>query len=164
MVGCSTAASSPHKRRLTLSAVTLRAKITTKPTGMKIENAKILVVDDDPVMRNFVVTLLGRLGAGHFQVAQDGRSGLQMAHSFRPDLIISDVHMEPVDGLDFVRNLRSQPVDALRKIPVLMLSADSSLQTLNESMPLGIDGYLIKPPSLSSLQNKIEQILNELSY
>lgn len=63
---------------------------------MKIENARILVVDDDDVMRTFVVTLLGRLGAEHFQMAEDGRSGLEMALSFRPDLVICDVHMEPV--------------------------------------------------------------------
>lgn len=126
---------------------------------MKIENAKILVIDDDDVMRNFVLTLLGRLGAEHFQVAKDGRSGLAMTHSFRPDLIISDIHMEPVDGLDFVRGLRSQPNLELRKTPVLMLSADSSLDMLHESLPLGIIGYVIKPPSLSTLKSKIEQIL-----
>lgn len=129
---------------------------------MKIENARILVVDDDDAMRTYVVTLLGRLGAVHFQVADDGRSGLGMALSFRPDLVICDVHMEPVDGIDFVRSLRSHPAGELRNIPVLMLSADSSLQTLHESMPLGIVGYIIKPPNLSSLKIKIEQILDQL--
>lgn len=131
--------------------------------GMKIEDAKILLVDDDAVMRNFVVSLLGRLGAVQVQVAQDGRSGLEMTRSFRPDLIISDVHMAPVDGLDFVRGLRSQLAVELRKIPVLMLSADSSLLTLHESIPLDIVGYIIKPPNLLSLRDKIVQILNELA-
>jgi CheY-like chemotaxis protein len=127
---------------------------------MKIEDARILVIDDDGVMRNHVVTLLKRLGAGHFQVAGDGRSGLEMALSFRPDLVISDVHMEPIDGLDFVRSLRSHSIAALRGIPVLMMSADSSSQTLHESVPLGIVGYLVKPPQLSCLKSKIEQGLN----
>jgi CheY-like chemotaxis protein len=124
---------------------------------MNIEDAKILVVDDDDVMRSYVVTLLKRLGVVHFQVAQDGRSGLEMVRNFRPDLIISDVHMEPVDGIDFIRGLRSHQAVELRNIPVLMLSADSSSQTLNESISLGILGYVVKPPQLASLKSKIEQ-------
>jgi CheY-like chemotaxis protein len=130
---------------------------------MQIENANILVVDDDDVMLGYVATLLKRLGAEHLQVARDGRSGLEMACSFRPDLIIADVHMEPVDGIDFIRGIRSHPIQELRTIPVLMLSADSSSQTLHESMALGIVGYVVKPPQLSHLKKKIEQALKAFS-
>ena len=67
--------------------------------------------------------------------------------------------MEPVSGLDFVRSLRSQTAVEFQKVPVLMLSVDSSSQTLHESIPLGISGYVVKPPNLSSLKTKIEQSL-----
>jgi two-component system chemotaxis response regulator CheY len=128
---------------------------------MKTENARILVIDDDNVMRKFVVMLLKRIGAGHYQVAEDGQTGLQMVRSFLPNLIITDVHMGHGNGLDFIRALRSHPVRELRNIHVLMLSADSSAQTLHEFLPFGILGYLVKPPSFSSIKSKIEMSLKE---
>lgn len=128
---------------------------------MKIEDAKILVVDDDDVMRKFVVTLLTRLGAEQILVADSGRSGLEVAQGFLPDLIITDVHMQPINGLDFIRGLRSHTVRELRVMPVLMLSVDTSSQTLHESIPLGISGYVVKPPNLASMKRKVEECLKE---
>ena len=126
---------------------------------MNIEYAKILVVDDDNVMRKFVVNLLTRLGVGQVQEAIDGQEGLVLAGSFRPDLVLSDIHMHPIGGLEFVRQLRIHAVAELRKVPVLMMSADSSNQTLREAVPLGIAGYIIKPPQIASLKVKLEHAL-----
>jgi CheY-like chemotaxis protein len=126
---------------------------------MKLTDAKILVVDDDKVMRKFVVNLMTRLGVGDVKDAIDGQEGLAVAASFRPDLVLSDVHMEPMDGPEFVRRLRTHAVGELRNVPVLMMSGDTSNQTLRESVPLGLAGYIIKPPQISSLKLKIEQAL-----
>ena len=126
---------------------------------MKIENAKILVVDDDNVMRKFVMSLLTRLGVGEVQEAIDGQTGFVLAGSFRPDLVLSDIHMHPLDGLEFVRRLRAHAIVELRRVPVLLMSADSSNQTLRESVPLGIAGYIIKPPQILSLKVKLEHAL-----
>jgi CheY-like chemotaxis protein len=126
---------------------------------MKIEDAKILLVDDDTVMRMFVVNLLSRLGAHHIQEAADGQQGLQLASNFNPDIVLSDIHMSPMDGLEFVKRLRTHAVLALRKIPVILMSADSSGQMPNDWVPLGISGYIIKPPVLSVLNVKLEHAL-----
>ena len=98
---------------------------------MNIEDAKVLLVDDDGVMRMFIVNLLTRLGVQNVQEAIDGQSGLQQVASFRPDIIISDIHMSPVGGLEFVKQLRAHPVIGLRKTPVLLMSADTSSQTVS---------------------------------
>lgn len=116
-------------------------------------------MDDDNVMRQFVVNLLTRLGAGQVMEAIDGEEGLDLASSFRPDLILSDIHMHPIDGLEFVKRLHSHPNAELRKIPVLIMSVDSSNQTLRSAVPLGIAGYIIKPPQISGLKLKIENAL-----
>lgn len=116
-------------------------------------------MDDDKVMRKFVVNLMTRLGVVDVHEAADGQEGLLLAASVRPDLVLSDVHMEPMDGPEFVRRLRTHAVCDLRKVPVLMMSADTSHQTLRESVPLGLAGYIIKPPQISSLKMKIEQAL-----
>lgn len=100
---------------------------------MNVEDAKVLLVDDDDVMRMFIVNLLTRLGVQHMQEAIDGQSGLQKVASYLPDIIISDIHMSPIGGLEFVKKLRAHPVIELRKIPVLLMSADTSSHMLRRS-------------------------------
>ena len=126
---------------------------------MNIEDARILVVDDDAVMRKFVVNLLARLGVHRVQEATDGQSGLAAATNFKPDVVLTDIHMKPVGGLEFVKLLRDYAGAELRKIPVLLMTADSRPDTLKESVTLGIAGYIVKPPVLSSLKLKLEHAL-----
>ena len=130
-----------------------------KGMAMKLDEAKVLVVEDDPVMTSYVVSMLRRMGVSQVMEARDGATGLAMAASKVPDVILSDIHMAPMDGFEFVRNLRKHPVIELRKIPVLIMSADSSTDKLNQSVPLGIVGYIVKPPNVSTLKTKIEHAL-----
>jgi len=82
--------------------------------------AKILVVDDRPLNREFLVTLLGYKNHD-LREAGDGAEGLQVARTFHPDLIVSDVLMPTMDGYGFVRQLRSDPETT--EIPVVFTSA-----------------------------------------
>jgi CheY-like chemotaxis protein len=126
---------------------------------MKLEDAKVLLIDDDEVMRMYVVNLLRRLGVTQIAEAGDGDTGLAMVANFRPDIVLSDIHMAPMNGLEFVKHLRQHRVIDLRKTPVLIMSADNKSQTLNETVPLGIAGYIVKPPSVSALKVKLEHAL-----
>ena len=80
----------------------------------------------------------------------------------KPDLIITDVHMQPVGGMAFVRELRGHANSQISQTKVIFLSADASVATVSEALPLGIEGYIVKPPSLAALANKIELALNDL--
>lgn len=126
---------------------------------MKIEDAKVLVIDDDPVMMMFVVNMLHRVGVGHVDEASSGKSGLIKVVGGHPDVVLSDIHMATMDGIEFVKRLRKHTDPTIRKTPVLLMSADSSTQTLNESVLLGIAGYLVKPPNISALKTKLEHAL-----
>ena len=126
---------------------------------MKIQDAKILVVDDDPLMRKFVVNSLTRLGAQAIHEGSDGSAGLAAVAAFRPDVILSDIHMHPMDGFEFIRLLRAHAQHDLRKTPVIMMSADTKHATLQESVPLGIFGYIVKPPHSATLKDQIERAL-----
>ena len=130
---------------------------------MNIEDARILVVEDDAVMRQFVLGLLRRLGVHQVQEAVDGQSGLAAAKSFWPDVVLTDIHMRPVGGLEFVKLLRAHASQELRKIPVLLMTADNRPDTLKESVTLGIAGYIIKPPVLASLKLKLQHALKDQS-
>lgn len=115
-----------------------------------------MVVDDDAVMRTFVVNSLRRLGIQAIETCVDGASALTSVEAFNPDLILTDIHMAPMNGLELVRLLRKHPNVALRKIRVIFMSADSSTATLEEAMPLGTYGYIVKPPRPESLLAKLE--------
>ncbi|AGX87864.1 response regulator [Candidatus Symbiobacter mobilis] len=127
---------------------------------MKITQARIMVVEDDPVMRNFVVNNLRRLGIHAIETAADGASALRAVETFRPDVVLTDIHMQPMDGIEFVQQLRSHANQLVRSMKVIFMSADASTTTLEHAMPLGTFGYIVKPPRLETLQAKLELALN----
>jgi two-component system chemotaxis response regulator CheY len=79
----------------------------------------------------------------------------------KSDLILTDAHMQPVGGIEFVQQLRALPDNQLSNTRVLFLSADSSPGTVGEALPLGAAGFLVKPPSLNALAAKIEAALKQ---
>jgi CheY-like chemotaxis protein len=129
---------------------------------MKLSDAKIMVVDDDPLMRTFTVNLLKRLGMVHFHECSDGATALKAAGTYQPDVVLTDIHMQPMNGLEFVEKLSSArhiPTDRMR---VIFMSADSSRETLSAALPLGVVAYIVKPPRVGDLKNKIEEALADL--
>lgn len=134
-------------------------RFSSEITFMKITSARILVVDDDAVMRTYVVHSLRRMGIQLIETCTDGSSALQMLESFKPDLVLTDIHMAPMGGLEFVRQLREFPNRAFRKTRVIFMSSDSSSSTLESALPLGTFGYIVKPPRPETLQAKLELAL-----
>jgi len=126
---------------------------------MNLMLARILVVDDDEVMRTFVVNSLRRLGIQTIETAKDGTSALLSMISFKPDLVLTDIHMQPMNGLAFVQQLRNHSNPVVKNMKVIFMSADASTATLSEAMPLGTYGYIVKPPRLETLKAKIELAL-----
>ncbi|NCP40749.1 MAG: response regulator [Rhodoferax sp.] len=121
--------------------------------------ARILVVDDDPVMREFVVNTLRRIGIQQIEVATDGATALRTMVSFKPDLVLTDIHMQPMDGIAFVQQLRKHSNPLVSGMKVIFMSADASSETLGQALPLGTYGYIVKPPRPETLKVKIEQAL-----
>ena len=99
------------------------------------------------------------MGIQAIETCADGTSAYALVESFKPDLVVTDIHMQPMDGLEFVRQLREHPNSSLRKTRVIFMSADASSGTLAEALPLGTFGYIVKPPRPETLQAKLEQAL-----
>lgn len=126
---------------------------------MDMKSARVIVVDDEAIMRTFVLNSLRRLGILDLYAFDDGATALREVIKLKPDLVLTDVHMRPVGGLEFVRQLRALPNNQLSNTRVIFLSADSSMATVGEALPLGVSGYMVKPPKLNALATKIEQAL-----
>jgi CheY-like chemotaxis protein len=127
---------------------------------MDIKRARVIVVEDEKIMSTFILGALRRLGILDLYAFEDGAAALREMATLKPDLILTDVHMQPMGGIEFVRNLRASAHSQLANIPVIFLSADSSASTVGEALPLGVAGYIVKPPGLPALNAKIELALN----
>ncbi|RFO98654.1 hypothetical protein DIC66_01850 [Rhodoferax lacus] len=126
---------------------------------MDMKRARVLVIEDEKIMATFVLGSLRRMGILDLYSYDNGLTALRELGTVKPDLVITDVHMQSMGGIEFLNNLRSLADEKLSNLPVIFLSADSSSSTVSEALPLGIAGYLVKPPNLKVLAAKIEQAL-----
>ena len=119
------------------------------------ELSNILIVDDNADMRHYLRTLL----ASRFYVleAPDGQSGLQLARESVPDIVISDVMMPVMDGLQFCQRLKQDFITS--HIPVILLTARSTEAQQMEGYEHGADAYMTKPFSADLLISRIDNLL-----
>jgi two-component system, chemotaxis family, chemotaxis protein CheY len=127
--------------------------------ALELLRLRVLVVDDNDFMRDLVASMLREIGFRQISHASDGEEALSRIASVEPDLILCDIDMEPMDGLDFVEALRKQTPAGGRKIPVLMLTARNETQIVQWAIKLGISGYLVKPVKKAQLEAKVLTIL-----
>jgi CheY-like chemotaxis protein len=122
-----------------------------------MKRKRVVVIEDEKIMNTFILGALRRLGILDLYSFESGLTALREIGKLKPDLILTDVHMQPMGGIEFVQNLRALADEKLSTIPVIFLSADSSISTVGQIMPLGVAGYLVKPPSIKALESKIGQ-------
>lgn len=120
----------------------------------------ILVIDDQDFVRTIVRKMLEQLGVGRVIEARDGHSGLDSARADRPDLILCDIQMRPLDGFGFVEALRATP--ALADLPVILLTGHTDGATQNRAKELAVRALLAKPVLPPALRDKIRAALRPL--
>jgi len=116
---------------------------------------KILIVEDNAEISSFISNLLGNDYT--LLSADNGRSGLAIASSFLPDLVIADEMMPIMTGLEMCKRMKQIP--RLASTPIIMLTAKSDNQTENESIKLGIDVFMPKPFEPNVLLGRINYLL-----
>lgn len=124
------------------------------------KNIKILVVDDFSTMRRIVKNLLGDLGFFNITEAEDGNSALVELRKAKFDLVITDWNMPGMPGIDLLRAIRA--ADDLKKIPVLMVTAESKREQIIEAAQAGVNGYVIKPFTAGTLADKLAKIFERI--
>lgn len=124
------------------------------------EVPKILIVDDDRFMRKTLKTMLRVVGQFDYEEADDGAAALESVSAGRHDLVICDVGMTPMGGLEFVAKLRNHPDETLRTTPVIMFTADTKEATIRGAAQLRVDGYLVKPVSPKQLADRLRAVFN----
>jgi two-component system chemotaxis response regulator CheY len=121
------------------------------------KDMKFLVVDDYSTMRRIVKNLLHDLGYANVTEADDGNTALPMLQSGSFDFLITDWNMPGMAGLDLLKAVRA--TEKLKKLPVLMLTAEAKREQIVEAAQAGVNGYVIKPFTAQTLKEKIDKIL-----
>lgn len=121
---------------------------------------KILVVDDFSTMRRIVKNLLRDLGFTNMDEADDGNTALPKLQSGKYDFLVTDWNMPGMTGLDLLKAVRA---DAnLVKLPVLMVTAESKREQIIEAAQAGVNGYVVKPFTAGTLEEKITKIFERV--
>jgi len=123
---------------------------------MSDKNLKFLVVDDFSTMRRIIRNLLKELGFVNVEEAEDGVVGLRKLQDGNFDFIVSDWNMPNMDGLTMLQNIRAN--EALKKIPVLMVTAEAKKENIVAAAQAGASGYIVKPFTAATLDEKLNKI------
>ncbi len=131
----------------------------TRLEALVMDRQSLLVIDDDRQMREYLVTLF----SDKYQVyeAESGEAGLLIAEQNLPNIIISDIKMAKMSGMDLCQVIKTSP--ELRHIPVVLLTGASSKDSLLKSAEVGADDHITKPFEKDFLLARIENILKSRS-
>ena len=123
-------------------------------------NTKFLVVDDFSTMRRIVRNLLKELGYTNVEEAEDGADGLNKLKQGGFEFVVSDWNMPNMDGLTMLQNIRA---DAnLKSLPVLIVTAEAKRENIIAAAQAGANGYVVKPFTAATLDEKLSKIFEKL--
>lgn len=122
------------------------------------EAPPILIVDDQAKLVRLVTELMNRLGFPEVEGVTDGPQALDQLRTKRYGLVISDLDMEPMDGLTLLREIRGD--DALMNTPFILTEASFDFEDINLAHQAGADAFILKPFDIAVLKTKLKQVIN----
>ena len=117
----------------------------------------VLVVDDYKTMIRIISNLLRQLGFSNIDEASDGGRALQLMRTRPYGLVISDWNMEPMTGLDLLKEVRNDV--KLKDTPFIMVTAESKVENVVTAKSAGVNNYIVKPFNAETLKQKISSVL-----
>lgn len=126
---------------------------------LRYDLLKVLLVDDNHHMRVLLTEILRALGVRHIFEASDGAEGLQAIRHNPVDIIMTDLSMQPLDGIDFVRLLRRTPGHS-QMTPVIMITGHSTLQRVHEARDAGVNEFLAKPLTARGVLGRVALVID----
>ena len=121
------------------------------------KNTNILIVDDYKTMLRIIRNLLKQLDLDNVDEASDGSEALAKLRAGNFGLVISDWNMEPMTGLDLLKEVRADA--RLKSLPFIMITAESKTENVVAAKQAGVSNYIVKPFNAETLREKIEKVL-----
>ena len=124
------------------------------------KNMKILIVDDFSTMRRIIKNLLRDLGYNNTHEADDGNTALPMLKNGDFQFVVTDWNMPGMQGIDLLKAIRLD--DKLKHLPVLMVTAEARKEDIVAAAQGGAAGYIVKPFTKATLEEKVLLILKKM--
>jgi len=134
--------------------------IRTDKTMPDRTSLKFLVVDDFSTMRRIVRNLLKELGFTNVDEAEDGAVALSKLRDGNFEFVVSDWNMPNMDGLTLLQNVRADA--RLKTVPFLMITAEAKKENIIAAAQAGASGYIVKPFTAATLQEKLDKIFEKM--
>jgi two-component system, chemotaxis family, chemotaxis protein CheY len=125
------------------------------------KNIRILIVDDFSTMRRIVKNLLADLGFTNTAEAEDGSGAINMLRNEAFDFVVTDWNMPVMTGIELLKAIRADA--KLKHLPVLMVTAEAKREQIIEAAQSGVNGYIIKPFTAQTLEEKLGKIFERLA-
>lgn len=124
-----------------------------------LDRLTVLIVDDCANMQQLIRALLSAFGFSDIHTAKNGKAGIEILATLKPDFIICDYNMAPMNGVDFIRTLRSDKDSPNRFVPIIMLTGHTEMVNILAARDAGATEFLAKPVSPQSLYKRIETVI-----
>ncbi len=128
---------------------------------MRYELLNILLVDDNQHMRVLLTEILRAIGVRNTHDANDGAQALQIMRGHPIDIIMTDLQMQPLDGIDFVRLLRNSTDSPNPMCPVIMITGHSTMRRVAEARDVGVNEFLSKPVTARGVLQRIGLVIEQ---
>lgn len=122
---------------------------------------KFLIVDDFSTMRRIVRNLLKEIGHQNADEAEDGSVALQKLRAGSFDFVVSDLNMPNMNGFELLRQIRAD--DKLKSLPVLLVTAEAKKEDIVTAAQIGASGYIVKPFTKATLEEKLGKIIQKMA-
>lgn len=123
------------------------------------DQLRFVIVDDNAHMRRIVRTLLRAFGSREIHEAEDGAAGLEAVEALSPDILITDIKMPILDGIELTRMIRNPGGSKHPFLPIIILSAYSEKKHVVAAREAGVSEFLCKPVSASALYRRIQNVI-----
>lgn len=129
--------------------------------GFQFNKLSVLVVEDTPPMQKLIVSVLETLGVGKIHSASDGDKAFSTFCRENEDIIITDWHMLPSNGIDLIENVRKNKASPNNTVPIIMMTGYGAMQRIAEARDKGTTEFLVKPFSAGDLARRIAYVINK---
>lgn len=128
--------------------------------NVNFRELKVLIVDDSRTARQIVKAVLDAISVNRVKMAEDGADAMAGLREFPADIVLCDLHMAPLDGIEFTRLLRSADDSPNPYLPVLMMTADATERQVKNAFAAGVNDFMSKPVEMAALRRKLHVLFS----
>lgn len=128
---------------------------------IKFESLSVLIVEDSPPMLELVSGVMEVMGVKKIITASDGEAGYERFQKEKPDIVITDWLMEPVDGIEMTLKIRRDPLSVDRLVPVIVMTGFTAITRVEMARDIGVTEFIVKPFTAKELARRIQHIIEK---